>query len=147
MSKYHYTECGLQNVFIEGLTPVEDAEGDLCIEITAVNALHMAIAEGIVRQIGSISAAELRFLRTEMGYTQAELARMVHANKQTVGRWERGEYEIDSNAETIIRMLAIEKLLIEFDASIEQLSASSVPTAETNPINIKAENDQYQLAA
>ncbi len=40
MSNHHYTECGLQNVFIEGLTPVIDDDGDEIITIPAINELH-----------------------------------------------------------------------------------------------------------
>ncbi len=147
MNTYHYTECGLQNVFIEGLAPVIDEEGDAVIEIPAINGLHNAIAQGIVRHEKGMSGAELRFLRTEMGYTQAELAALVHADRQTIGRWERGEFAIESTSETVIRSLAIEKLLLPYEEGLEHLARSSVPTAESQPINIRVEGDEYHLMA
>ncbi|HCP81790.1 MAG TPA: transcriptional regulator [Octadecabacter sp.] len=147
MSAYHYTECGLNNVFIEGLAPVTDVDGDEVIEIPAINALHCAIAEGIVKHEKGISGDELRFLRSEMGYTQAELATIVHVDKQTIGRWERGEFSIEGTAETVIRRLAVEKLVLPYEEGLEKLARSSVSTAETQPINIKAQNGSYQLQA
>ncbi|MBD8651461.1 helix-turn-helix domain-containing protein [Rhizobium sp. CFBP 13726] len=151
MSKvdHHYTECGLTNVFIAGIEVQVDDDGDEVITIPAVNELHMVIADGIVRHEKGITGEELRFLRTEMGLTQAELAGFVNRDKQSVGRWERGEVEIDSLAETMIRRLAIEKLGLT-NAGIEELSRRSVPTAEPQPIQISKVNDNdrtYELIA
>jgi len=144
---YHYTECGLQNVHIHGLETVNDDDGDDVIEIPYINELHAMIAKGIVMHAKGISGAELRFLRSEMGYTQAELAALVHKDKQTIGRWERSEIEIDSSSETVIRQLGIEKLVIQFEASIEHLAKSSVPTAEVQPIDINVSDGGYELQA
>jgi len=149
MNSHHYTECGLQNVFIDGLEFVVDDEGDEIITIPAVNELHRVIALGIVSHEHGMSGEELRFLRTEMGYTQAELAALVHHEKQSIGRWERGEFDLDSSAEAIIRRLAIEKLELNAHKGMEELSRSSVPTAKAQPINIRKTNDNeatgYQL--
>jgi DNA-binding transcriptional regulator YiaG len=41
-----------------------------------------------------------------MGMTQAQLALVVHREPLTVSRWERGEENIDSNAEALIRVCA-----------------------------------------
>ena len=149
MNKHHYTECGLQNVFIEGLEIVVDDEGDEIITIPAVNELHHVIALGIVSHEQGITGDELRFLRSEMGYTQAELADLVHHDKQSVGRWERSEYDIDSSAETIIRRLAIEKLSLEVKSGVDELSRMSTPSLQTQTINIMKTNDngEYKLQA
>ncbi len=146
MTSHHYTECGLQNVYIDGLVPVVDDDGDELIIVPAINELHNTIALGIVSHEHGMSGDELRFLRTEMGYTQAELAMIVHHDKQSIGRWERAEYEIDSSAEAIIRKLAIEKLGLTEHSGIEVLSKRSVPSAKVQPINIrKAAEDQNGL--
>ncbi|NTA84903.1 helix-turn-helix domain-containing protein [Agrobacterium tumefaciens] len=151
MNKYHYTECGLQNVFIDGLEFLVDDAGEQVITIPAINELHHLIAKGIVSHKHGMSGEELRFLRTEMGFTQSELAAVVHHDKQSVGRWERSEFDIDSAAEAIIRKLAIEKLELDLRLGIDELSAKSVPTVQSQPINIKYENDnpsnQYELLA
>ncbi|MTH94684.1 DNA-binding transcriptional regulator [Roseibium sp. RKSG952] len=151
MSTHHYTECGLENVYIHGIEPIIDNGGDEAIIVQAINELHQVIAYGIVTHGQGISGDELRFLRTEMGFTQAELADVLHNDKQTVGRWERGEYPIDSLAETIIRKLVIEKLELDVDMAIGEISRRSIPTAEFQPINIHQVNDSheshYQLAA
>ncbi|ESX44942.1 transcriptional regulator [Mesorhizobium sp. LSHC440A00] len=108
------------------------------------------IATGIVDHAKGMSGDELRFLRSEMGLTQAELATLVHRDKQSIGRWERNEVEIDSSIEALVRRLAIEKLELPVNAGIDELSRRSVPTTEAQPINIqKVSNDAhpYELIA
>ncbi|MCJ8509520.1 helix-turn-helix domain-containing protein [Rhizobium lemnae] len=152
MSKvdHHYTECGLMNVFISGIEVQVDDDGDEIITIPAVNELHRVIAEGIVSHPKGMSGDELRFLRTEMGLTQAELAQYVHRDKQAIGRWERGEFELDSSAEALIRRMAIEKLKLTDELGIDELSKRSVPSAQPQTIKIsKVNNDNhtYELDA
>lgn len=147
MADHHYTECGLQNVYIKGICKMTDDDGDEVIVVPAINRLHQVIAEGIVSHAKGMNGAELRFLRSEMGLTQAELAVVVHRDKQSIGRWERSELEIDSVAEAVIRKLAIEKLNLQVDLNMEQLSRASIPTAEVQPIRIEAIDDGYMLNA
>ncbi|MDL2203547.1 helix-turn-helix domain-containing protein [Brucella intermedia] len=151
MNKYHYIECGLDNVYISGLQFQLDDAGDEIFTIPAINQLHKLIASGIVQHEHGISGDELRFLRTEMGLTQHELAQFVHHDKQTIGRWERGEFPIDSKAEALIRRIAIEKLKLDVNLGIEELSKKSVPAAKSQQINIQLENDNshpnYELLA
>ncbi|MFJ6323835.1 MULTISPECIES: helix-turn-helix domain-containing protein [unclassified Rhizobium] len=147
---HHYTESGLQNVVISGILVEVDDEGDEIITIPHVNELHQMIALGIVTHPKGISGDELRFLRTEMGLTQAEMAQLVHRDKQSIGRWERAEVEIDSTAEAIVRRLAIETLGLPADLGMAELSRRSVPTAESQRIQIaKTESDTqpYELIA
>ena len=110
MNSYHYTDCGLDNVMIKGAGVVIDDCGDESICIPNVNGLHKAVAQSIVARKSGINGGELRFLRTEMGLTQPELAALVHREPLAISRWERGEGQIDSNAEALIRLQAIEQL-------------------------------------
>ncbi|NSX54600.1 helix-turn-helix transcriptional regulator [Parasulfitobacter algicola] len=147
MSKYQYIESGLDNVYINGLSPVVDDDGDEVITVPYIAGLHVEIARGIVTRDGQISGRELRFLRTEMGMTQAELAAKVNADAQTIGRWERDEYDIDPTAETVIRRLAGEKLIDAFDQSIDQLLSHVQTSSNDSSIIIDAQGKDYKLCA
>ncbi len=138
---YQYTECGLDYIYIYGLKPVKDDEGEECFPINNINQLHQLIAEAIVTQIKGLGGKELRFLRTEMGYTQAELAQIVKKDTQTIGRWERGETEIDQNAEFLIRSLAKERLKIQSRLTIPELAALCIPTLEGKSIPLSYHPD------
>lgn len=135
-ASYRYRACGLDNVFIHGMRPVVDDEGDEVYEIPNINGLHRAIAREIVLHERALTGKELRFLRTEIGWTQAELAKLIHKGPLTVGRWERGEIAIDANANTLIRLLAIEILKLETNISTSELVGHSVPGADINMIDI-----------
>jgi|SRR5208337_3886222 len=137
---YKYTECGLDNVVIKNMPSVVDDAGEEVYEIRNVVGLHRVIAACIIRHPHGISPKELRFLRTEMGMTQAELAEIVKKDHQTVGRWERGEKPIDQNAEALIRLLAAEKLDLPREGTVEDLAKRCVPTAEVQVITIDGED-------
>lgn len=150
MSAYHYKECGLDNVLVEGMVPSRDDDGDEVITIPNVPGLHRAIVTAIVMREAGMSGSELRFLRTEMGMTQAELAIIVHHDAQSIGRWERNENPIEPTSEAVIRLLAVERLKLSVPAStIEELSGRCVASAAPQPIIIDGHNpnDYRPLAA
>ncbi len=148
MIEYRYTECGLDNVVIEGVSFVQDDKGETVVRIPNINGLHRAIAVAIVRRGMMMSGREMRFLRAEMGMTQAELAEMIHREPLTISRWERGETEIDANAETLIRLHAIERLPLDVHDGVSEISGRSVPSAVQAPIVIDGSDpNNYQLAA
>ena len=86
---YHYRECGLRNVWLEnGYDQHETPYGD-GIAIHDVEGLHRALARGLIAKGGKLTGAELRFLRQEMGLSQARLATMLGNEAQTVALWEK----------------------------------------------------------
>ncbi len=135
MSAYNYTESGLDNVFVEGVQFVTDDAGEVCVTVPNINGLHRAIASGIIRQRAGMTGREMRFLRTEIGFTQAELAVLVHREALAISRWERGESPIDSNAEAIIRLYAAQKLELP-SIDVRDIAGWCIPSAETPPIVI-----------
>lgn len=149
MAIYRYTECGLDNVLIHGVEFVCDDAGDEVVCIPNVNGLHRVIAEAILSRKGSISGRELRFIRTEVGLTQAELASLVHREPLAISRWERGESPIDANAQVLIRLYAMERLKLRSEASVKDLAEWCVPAASEPPISIDGrDTDNYhQIAA
>jgi DNA-binding transcriptional regulator YiaG len=136
MSAYRYTDSGLENVIVEGTNFLADDSGEGCMMIPNINGLHKAIAHGIVTRRSSMSGNELRFLRTEMGMTQAELAGVLHRESLAISRWERGEVAIDGNAEAVVRLLSIQKLELPDHADVGEIAGWCTPSAETPPIVI-----------
>ena len=136
--EFRYIASGLDNIVLVGLKECIDEDGDPCIEIPHITELHRVIARGIVTRDHGMSGKELKFLRTEMGMTQAEVAKVVNREPLTIGRWERGEIEIDPNAEALLRLVAIERLGLKLEVPVEQLSSWCVQSADANPIMIDA---------
>ena len=149
MSDYQYKTCGLDNVTVTGLPPITDDDGNTVHTIPNINLLHKAIARIIISQPFGMSGKELRFLRTEMGLTQSELADIVHREPLAISRWERNETEFDSNAEVIIRALSCAELGLGACPDIRQLTRQVTPSAVNHPIIIDGSDpkDYRPLAA
>lgn len=145
MKPFHYTACGLDNVFIHGLDVVCDDAGNDTVCFPRINQLHKVIAEGIVRHSQCMAGNELRFLRTELGYTQAQLADIMDVKGLTIGRWEREEIAVPSVQEAFIRKHAIEKLNLPISDTIIELSQRCVPAQGIQKINVAANDNSYCL--
>ena len=134
---YHYTDCGLENVIIRNANFVsEDHDGEPVVRIPSVGMLHKAIAERRINQSGTLNGQEIRFLRTEMGMTQSELAELVHRDTQSVGRWERDETVLEPTIDILLRQLAAERLWLALEGSITSLSQLARHTATQSQITI-----------
>lgn len=105
---YRYDITGLDNVMLVGLDLCEDDDGDPVVTIKNVNLLHRAIIHALATKPCAMTGKELRFARTELGLTQAALSDLIHVDIQKIGRWERGEYPLDTTAEIVIRMLMLQ---------------------------------------
>ena len=149
MNPYYYTESGLGNVIIEAEISVNET-GNPLITIPAVGYLHKAIAKSLIDQEGALSGTEIRFLRTEMGLTQAELARLLHRDTQTVGRWERHEILLDPTQDIVFRQLAAEELALTITRTAKEQSEQVIPRSVKPPIKLrhtKNPNQPYELTA
>jgi len=136
MGNYHYKECGLDNVIIEGMKMIADDAGEDTVTIPAVGELHAVIAEGIVSRSTKMSGRELRFLRTEMGLTQENLADVLKVSLLTIGRWEREESGIKDAAEMLIRLMANKNLNLQIIMDVDTVSSKVNPSPRTYPIRI-----------
>ncbi|BDW99951.1 helix-turn-helix domain-containing protein [Maricaulis maris] len=134
---YRYDECGLDNVILEDFPVQMDEAGDEVITIPNVNVLHQVLVSAVAHKEGGLNPKEIRFLRSEMGMSQAELAKLIGRDGQTIGRWERGETNIDQTAEIVLRMKAIE-FTGWAGLPIDELASRTVYSAEQKPIVIDA---------
>ena len=87
--RYHYTECGLNNVWlINGFSRVKTPYGPGLI-IDDIEGLHRAIANVLVRDKLRWSGGEFRFIRKELNMSQKSLADIFGKDVQTIARWEK----------------------------------------------------------
>jgi transcriptional regulator with XRE-family HTH domain len=86
---YHYVEIGLDYIFLlNGVSETETDYGTM-VHIENINGLHHAIGLHIVEKEEPMSGAEFRFLRKQMGLTQAELAKDLGISDQTIANYEK----------------------------------------------------------
>lgn len=146
---YRYDECGLDNVILKNLPVRLDDDGEELIVIPAVNLLHNVLLAAVASKPSGLIGKEIRFIRTKLGMTQAELARVIGRDGQTIGRWERNEFEIEQSADTLIRILAFQFLDGESELpDVRELSQRSIQSATQLPYVIDASNPHdYKLVA
>ncbi|MDE0306077.1 MAG: helix-turn-helix transcriptional regulator [Albidovulum sp.] len=148
MQAYHYTECGLDNVFIEGMETGNDHASEPTITIPAIGLLHKVIAESIVNLPFKMTGKELRFLRTEMGLTQERLARILKVTNITVSRWEREETAIKDTAEMLVRLMAVHELELDESMNVNEMSEKVTSSPQNTPIRIDGSDPlRYQPLA
>jgi putative transcriptional regulator len=105
-SLYHYTESGLDNIFlVDGFT-ISETDYGKTVSIQETEDLHEQIGRGIVDSPAFITGAEFRFLRLEMDLSQRQLAGLINVDEQAVRRWEKARDKgVRGAAERMIRIL------------------------------------------
>lgn len=145
---YQYLACGLDDIYLVNLPVETDRGGHGTVTIKNVNLLHQCIRYWVATRETRLNNKEIRFIRTELSLTQAELARLLHKDGQTVGRWERGDTAIDGASETLLRLMALEDAPAGLAPAVRELAARSATTTPPVPIRVDASNPQkYRLAA
>jgi len=101
----HYTACGLDDVYLVNGFTRETIDGEQFTTIEDMDSLWKAIARHLVTERKVLAAKEIKFLRGQMGLTQAELASRLRVTDQTIARWEKGEVPVNGPADIAIRFL------------------------------------------
>ena len=103
---YHYTESGLQNVWLKNGYVIRKTPYGKSVSVHDVSGLHKAIGLAIARK-PNLTGAELRFLRKEMDMSQSALAKLIGSSEQNVSLWER-RGRIPKTSDRLIRLLYAE---------------------------------------
>ena len=104
-STYHYTECGLSNIYLQnGFQFIETSRGN-AVSIKDAAGLHKAIGLFLVTNKKDLTGEEVRFLRNEMLMSQLTLANLLGLSEQAIRRWENGKIDIPKPSESLIRLL------------------------------------------
>lgn len=135
-----YKDCGLDNVIVRNIDFAVDHEGNAVYEIPNVRGLHKAISVAILRQNRHLSAKEIRYLRTECGWTQSALGNLLNKDGQTIGRWERGEFPADQNDDVLMRLIFGEALGIDPTANVADMLRDCGPIVDMVFLEIEGED-------
>jgi DNA-binding transcriptional regulator YiaG len=131
-ARYHYVECGLDNVWLVNGFEREDFEGEIFTRVLDTDLLHRSIAHGLAKHAAKLEGQAVRFIRKELDITQGNLSLMLGVTAQTVARWEKGEVEIPRAAELIIRALMLTQLEGNVDVCelVKTLSEADEPVRQ-----------------
>lgn len=111
IAKYHYTESGLDNVWLVGAgwKMVTLSGGRQEVRISDIEGLHREICRVLVEEKKNLTGRELRFLRQELLLSQANLAKLLEVGEQTIHRWESGKSDIPRSADALVRLLYVQQ--------------------------------------
>jgi DNA-binding transcriptional regulator YiaG len=85
---FHYTLCGLRDVYLLSGFRLEDTPYGPTVAIEDVDALHRSVALDLIEKRRRLTGRELRFLRSLLDLSQAALARLLETSRLTIVRWE-----------------------------------------------------------
>src|SRR5579863_232551 len=104
MKEYHYTESGLDNIYLVNgfeITPLEN--GDEEIFIHDLSGLHKAIGLNLIFKQGALSGKEVKFIRTTLDFSQKTLGKILGYDYQTVLLWEKDSHPISKSADHLLK--------------------------------------------
>ena len=153
MKEYHYTESGLDNVYLVNgfeITPLED--GDEEIFIHDLSGLHKAIGLNLIFKSGLLSGKEIRFIRTTLDFSQKTLGNALGCDYQTILLWEKGNHPISKSADHLLKILfhsylrpEKDKQIFDLVNEIAELDAQS--ESSTNKMQFKENCDKWEKVA
>ena len=106
---YHYTESGLDNVWLENGYKEKKTPYGMAVAIDDADGLHEVLALEIANKQGRMTGKELRFLRVLLSLSQQGIAKMVGTTDQSMSLWER-KGNVPISADALVRLLVLEKL-------------------------------------
>lgn len=121
---HHFLESGLENIHLSNADIWRcNACGEEVVSIPRSMELMKSIAESILLKPTSLSGAEIRFFRKNLGMKIKEFSQLLGVDRVTVSRWENGHEKPSKSADRLIRLTyAVEAKVAE--AVMEQLRRS-----------------------
>ena len=114
---YHYTETGLQNVWLANGYNVRKTSYGKSVSIEDAQGLHRAIGRALAHK-SYLTGAEFRFLRKELDLSQHRVADLLGTSEQTVALWEK-RGKIPKTADRIFRAIYLEA--VDGNVNIKEL--------------------------
>jgi DNA-binding transcriptional regulator YiaG len=105
---YHYTEVGLQNVWLANGYNVRKTSYGKAVSIEDADGLHRAIGRALACK-SHLTGAEFRFLRKELDLSQHRTADLLGTTEQTVALWEK-RGKIPKTADRMFRAIYLETI-------------------------------------
>lgn len=155
MNTYHYTECGLDNIYLaNGYKISKIKNGDEEIFIHDIHGLHKAIGKILIFKQGLLAASEIKFIRTTLDLSQSSLGRLLGLDYQSILGWEKNKTPISKTADRLLRIIFYSYLNFEKDGAIydkineiADLDAESAASLDTNKITLKEVTDEWRMVA
>jgi len=111
--------------------------GEFEVVIPYIEELHTAIAHAVVVKKARLTPAEIRFLRTHLGWSGTDFAKRMGVAAATVSRWENDKEPIGPQADRLLRLMVLTKEpvasytldeLVDLDAKAKPAAIKLIPS-------------------
>ncbi|SOC02161.1 helix-turn-helix domain-containing protein [Rhodobacter maris] len=142
--KYHYTECGLDTVYLLNGFEVTETPYGRGVSIHDVDGLHRAIGLQLSEQSAPLSGREFRFIRHELDLSQKALAVLIGVDEQSIARWEKDKTKIPAPAQRLVGAYYRDKVNDEETGLADALERLSALDAEMHRLMTLARSSEDQ---
>jgi putative zinc finger/helix-turn-helix YgiT family protein len=147
---HHYTECGLQNVYLEGVLEFTCEHcGNSFVDIPEPTELHIVLSTALSNRPERLIGPEIRFLRKEVGMTQKSFASFIGVDPVTLSRWEKdkGDANKEESNDRLIRLafkvMMCERLQTLVNCIEDQMKKAQIFNFKKHRLDIHAEAMKY----
>lgn len=81
--------------------------GESVVAIPKIEQLQKTIARAVISKRSRLTPAEVRFLRTHLGWSGSDFARHMGVKPETVSRWENGHDQMSPSADRLLRLMIV----------------------------------------
>jgi transcriptional regulator with XRE-family HTH domain len=153
--RYHYTESGLDNIWLEGVTVYSCPNCEVeSADIPDLEGLHKLIAKDLILTPLPMTGVELRFLRKENKFKLKDFAERMGVDPKTINNLEKS-VQLNKQTDVTVRVLVIGalwqgeeqiKALIEFADIAKYSWEESAPETEQQIEENAAESTIFGLS-
>jgi len=108
MTVFHYTQCGLDNVWLANGYDAKTTPYGKAVAVHDVDGLHALLAAQLAKNPGPLTGKEFRFLRAWLGMTQETLAGRMGVTEGALSLWERKDAVPGLN-DKMLRLMVLAK--------------------------------------
>ena len=142
---YRYDAVGLPGITLRDVEVSRCPKcGEYEVAIPCIEDLHRTIARAVIAKRERLTPAEIRFLRTFLGWSGADFAAHVGTTWETVSRWETGSTPMGVTADRLLRLMVASRHPVT-DYSLDTLKA--VAREQPKPIRLRMEVSDGQWRA
>jgi transcriptional regulator with XRE-family HTH domain len=100
---FHYTDSGLSDVHLAGITYYVCQSGHLFAKIPAIEELLSLIARDLTEKSDPLSGEEIRFLRKRLGEKAAVFAQAISVKPESLSRIENSHIPAGARVDKLVR--------------------------------------------
>lgn len=154
MIEYHYTESGLDNIYlVNGFTLTKEGDDEI-LHIHDIHGLHKAIGSILISKSGLLSNKEIKFIRHTIDLSQKTLAAILGVDYQTVLGWEKGKRSISKTADHYLKTYLFAYLNRESNSiiydkinEIADLDSGIVKKKVEQKLKLQSQDDEWKMVA